>query len=176
MTLASLIRGLAKGLALVGGLVLIILTVLTVISVTGRSLIWLGLRPITGDFELVELGTGFAVFTFLPWCQLSRGHATVDLFASAFPSRFNRIIDLAAEILMTLMLGLIAWRLWAGMLDKLRYGETTFILQYPIWWGYAACLVAAVVAVIVSIYMVGVRYRELSAPGEAAPAGHGGHF
>ena len=57
---------------------------MTVVSIVGRaSLTWAWvLGPVPGDFELVEVGTGFAVFAFLPWCQLKRGHATVDLFTS----------------------------------------------------------------------------------------------
>ena len=57
--------------ALLGGAVLIVLTLLTVASVSGRALIPLGLGPLPGDFELVEAGVAFAVFAFLPWCQLS---------------------------------------------------------------------------------------------------------
>ena len=56
---------------------------------------------------------------------------------------------------------LIAWRLGVGAMDKMRYGETTFILQYPVWWGYAFAMVGAVVAVIVSFYMLAVRIGEV---------------
>lgn len=169
------VRGLARAMAILGGVVLVFITLLTVVSISGRSLIRFGLGPVPGDFELVESLTGFAVFAFLPWCQLNRGHATVDLFTSLLPARTNRVIDLVAEILMTLVLGLVAWRLWVGMQDKLRYAETTFILQYPIWWAYAACMAGATVAVVVSVYMVGVRAAELAAGG-AARTGQGGHF
>src|SRR5690606_10929070 len=98
---------------------------------------------IPGDFELVEALTAFAVFAFLPWCQLQRGHASVDVFTRALPLRVNRAIDLVAEIVMTLVVLLIAWRLWHGMADKQRYHETSFILQFPLWWGFAAAFVAA---------------------------------
>src|SRR5690606_39188957 len=122
---------LARALAILGGVVLVAITVLTVVSIVGRALIPLGLRPIPGDFELVEVGTGFAIFCFLPWCQLMRGHATVDVFTSFLPDSANRVIDLVSELLMTTIVVLIAWRLWYGMWDKVRYGETTFILQFP---------------------------------------------
>lgn len=163
MSLSKAVVNLARGLAVVGGLVLVAVTVMTVASISGRALIPLGLGPIPGDFELVEAGVGFAVFAFLPWCQINSGHATVDLFTSFLSPRVNRVIDLVAEILMTIALGLIAWRLYFGMLDKMRYGETTFILQFPVWWPFAACMVAATVTVIVSVYLVAVRVREVAA-------------
>ena len=163
MKLPRMIEALARALAIAGGMVLVALTVLVVVSITGRALLTLGfgVGPVPGDFELVEAGTGFAVFAFLPWCQLKRGHATVDLFTNMLSAGANRVIDLVTEILMTLVLGLIAWRLYAGTVDKFSYGETTFILQYPVWWPLAASLVASAIAVVVSFYLTVIRVVEV---------------
>lgn len=163
MNLPRIVEGLARLLAIAGGIVLVALTVLVVVSITGRALLTFGFGfgPVPGDFELVEAGTGFAVFAFLPWCQLKRGHATVDLFTNMLSPGANRIIDLVTEILMTLVLGLIAWRLYAGTIDKFNYGETTFILQFPVWWPLAAALVAAAIAVVVSFYLTVIRVVEV---------------
>lgn len=174
MSLAGFVNGLAKALAILGGIVLVVITAITVISITGRAFIWAGLRPVPGDFELVEAGVGFAVFAFLPWCQINRGHATVDIFTSFFPDQVNRHIDVMAEVLMTIAITFIAWRLWFGLQDKIRHGEVTFILQYPVWWAFAACMAAAVVAVIVSFYMVGVRLAELKTKAPVPELGEGG--
>jgi len=174
MSLAGAVKGLARALAILGGIVLVIITIITVISITGRAFIWAGLRPVSGDFELVEAGVGFAVFAFLPWCQINRGHATVDIFTSFLPDQVNRHIDIAAEVLMTVAITFIAWRLWFGMQDKIRYSETTFILQFPVWWSFAACMVAAAIAVLVSFYMVGERLAELRTKTPAPTTGERG--
>lgn len=174
MKLSAAIEWLARVLAILGGLVLVAITLLTVVSITGRAFVRQGLGPIPGDFELVEAMTAFAVFSFLPWCQLRRAHATVDVFTSFLSPRVNRFIDLVSEVLMTLVIVLVAWRLWHGMQDKIRYQETTFILQFPVWWGFAAAMVAASVAVVVSFYMTLVRVREVlagGAPGEPSQGG-----
>ncbi|MEX0957472.1 MAG: TRAP transporter small permease [Rhizobiaceae bacterium] len=174
MNLSAIVGLLARGLAVAGGLVLVVLTTLTVVSITGRAFIWAGLSPVRGDFELVEAGVGFAVFSFLPWCQFTRGHATVDIFTNFLPPAANRIIDLVTEILMTVFITVVAWRLWYGMLDKMRYNETTFILQFPVWWPYAACMVAAAIGVMVSFYLLYVRVREVATGEQALPSGQGG--
>jgi hypothetical protein len=57
----------------------------------------------------------------------------------------------------------VAWRLILGMLDKQRYGETTFILGLPLWFGYAAAAVGAVLFVIVSAYTSWRSVREFRA-------------
>ncbi|MBO6900144.1 MAG: TRAP transporter small permease [Rhizobiaceae bacterium] len=154
MSLAAIMRELARGLAVSGGVVLTVLTILTVMSITGRALIWAGLSPVPGDFEMVEAGVAFAIFSFLPWCQFVRGHASVDIFTNFLSDGANRIIDLVTEILMTAFIVIVAWRLWYGMLDKIRYNETTFILQFPVWWAYAACMVAAAIGAVISLYLL----------------------
>jgi len=161
VNLSSIVRALARWLAIAGGLVLVAITIMTVVSILGRAFIWAGLSPVPGDFELVEAGAGFAVFAFLPWCQLNRGHATVDLFTNYLSAGANRIIDLVSELAFGLVTILIAWRLWVGMFEKMEYGETTFILQFPIWWGMALCAAATIVGVIVSLYMIVIRAIEV---------------
>jgi TRAP-type C4-dicarboxylate transport system permease small subunit len=173
VTLSSIVQALARWLAIAGGLVLVAITVMTVVSIVGRTFIWAGLGPVPGDFELVEAGTGFAVFAFLPWCQLNRGHATVDLFTNYLSAGANRVIDLLSEIILGLVTLLIAWRLWVGMFEKRDYGETTFILQFPIWWGMALCAAATIIGVIVAVYMIAVRAKEVAQGRSLLGAGTG---
>lgn len=163
---------LARLMAIIGGLVLTALVVLTCLSVLGRglntlghsdlltglsqsaadALVATGVGPITGDFELVEAGIAFAIFAFLPICQLYSGHATVDVFTSGLPRRATRWLMAFWEVILTAVILLITWRLSAGMMDKINNGETTFLLQFPIWWAYALSLAAALVASLVAVY------------------------
>jgi len=142
----------AWALAVVGGAVLLALTVITDASIVGRLLIPLGLRPIQGDFEMVEAGTAFAVFCFMPWCQFNRGHASVDIFTVALPKPVTRTISVIVDLVFAVVLTVIVWRMSVGMEDKIRNGQLTFILQMPVWWTYAAAMVGGVAWVGVSYY------------------------
>ena len=177
----ALIKKLAQVMAVLGGLVLTLLVLLVCTSVLGRSVgtllhgtfmqsnfsdfsnwaLGVGIGAINGDFELVEAGIAFAIFAFLPLCQLSGSHATVDVFTSKFSPRSNQVLEMISECLFALVLGLIAWRLFAGMEAKQRYGETTFLLQFPIWWAYAASFSGAVIAAFISFYMAIIRILEV---------------
>ena len=167
-------------MAICGGLVLTVLIVLICISVIGRSLngllhgwigavmpgvsAWaldLGVGPINGDFELVEAGVAFAIFAFLPLCQISAGHASVDIFTAKLPTRINRVLLLAIEVIFAVVLIAIAYQLYNGMLSKQRYGDTTFLLQFPIWWAYAASLSGSILTAVISLYVAGIRALEL---------------
>lgn len=160
---------LARVTALIGGLVLCLLVVLTTVSVVGRglntlghsgllpeglgdALIASGVGPVTGDFELVEAGIAFAIFSFLPFCQLHGGHATVDIFTQGLPVKANRWIMAFWEVVLTLVIWLITVRLFAGLMGKYGNGETTFLLQFPVWWAYTGAFSAAVVASVVAAY------------------------
>ena len=127
-TLGRVANGIARWMALAGGLVLLAMIAIVVISVIGRAFIWAGLKPILGDYELISVGMGFAIFAFLPWAHISRGHALVSLVTDAFSARVNAWILVITDLVMLLGSAFIAWRLWLGMLDKFSYRETTILL------------------------------------------------
>ena len=174
------VEALARWLALAGGAVLIALTAMTIVSIVGRYIFSLGpgfpfdhFGPVKGDFELVGIGCAFAVCAFLPYCHYRRGHVTVDIFFVRASPRLVAFTSLIGNILITLAAALIAWRLAAGMIDKARYGETTFILLMPTSWGYAAALVGAVLFAIVAAYTIWRSLNEWLTDGEAIPGGVG---
>lgn len=176
----KVMMGLARTLAIIGGIVLSALILLTCISILGRLLnglfhgdfmqsvapgfaewaLGLGIGPVNGDFELVEAGVAFAIFCFLPLCQITAGHASVDILANSFSKTVNRFLRMVTEVVFAGVLILIAWKLGDGMLSKREYGETTFLLQFPIWWAYALSFVASLAAAIVGIYMACIRVIE----------------
>ncbi len=151
-------------MALLGGFVLVLLVLMTTASIAGRAMSSIGLAPIPGDFELVEMGMAFAVFAFLPWCQLQRGHASVEIMSNLFGNRGNAFLDLVSDLLMFLVALLITWQLGLGMLDKKSYFETSFILQWPSWWGYATALAGACVFSLVAFYCLLRSIRHVFRP------------
>ncbi len=191
MNINGLMMRLARFMAILGGIVLALLILLTCVSILGRLLngffhgdfmesvapgfaqwaIGIGVGPVNGDFELVEAGVAFAIFAFIPLCQITGGHASVDIFTNFLPRAANRFLSMVIEILFAAVLILIAWRLYAGMMSKMGYGETTFLIQFPIWWAYAASFVGAVVAALVGVYVAAMRVVEVFTGRTIIPAG-----
>lgn len=168
--LGRLVYGLAKLVAIAGGLVLTAIVVLIVLSVIGRSLIWAGLGAITGDYELAEAAVGFAIFAFLPWAHLTRGHAVVSIFTDLLNARTNAWIMVVSDALMLAIATFVAWRHWLGTIDKFNYGETTLLLRMPLWWAYASGLVGAVTFVIVAAYVLARSIAEATSANPVHPA------
>lgn len=171
----------ARFMAMLGGIVLSVLVLMVCLSILGRvlngllhsmvtsgvlagaaqGLIDFGIGPVNGDFELVEAGVAFAVFAFLPLCQITAGHASVDIFTNWMPDGAQRVLNVLIEVLFAAVLVVIAMQLNEGLQSKMRSGQTTFLLQFPIWWAYAASLSGAVVTAIMGVFMAALRITEL---------------
>ncbi len=169
--LGRILKSIAKWLAYFGGFLLTAAAIMTVFSIAGRAMIWAGLGPVPGDFELVELTCAVAVFSFLPWSQINRGQVTVDILVDAFSPRVRAFLGMAGDVALTIASVVIAWRLWLGLGERLPMGsdtlrtllmlgnkpyytETTFILRMPVWYGYALSMVGAAFFAIVCFYTV----------------------
>ncbi len=125
---------LATALALVGGVLLVAVAGLTVVSVVGR---WLLDRPLTGDVELVQLGVAASIALFLPYCQLHGSHLIVDFFTARFSGRLQRRLDAIGSVISGLLFFGLAWRAAAAVVDMQAAGETTMVLGIALWIPYA---------------------------------------
>lgn len=190
-----LIQSFARLTALAGGAVLIALIVLTTLSIVGRSLnkffhrdffdqtltglaqwvLDLGVGEINGSYELLEAGVAFAIFSFLPICQLYGAHATVDVFTSFMSRRKNRWIAAFWEVVLAAVLILIVNQLFGGMERYIRNGQTTLFLQFPVWWSYAASFAAGVVACVTAVYCAVMRIAEAMQDRNFLPTEHAEH-
>ncbi|MEO0403226.1 MAG: TRAP transporter small permease [Pseudomonadota bacterium] len=182
-----LVKWLARASAMIGGLVLLVLIVLTTLSIIGRELSKLGYRladsgfgqaliasgvdEIKGTYELTEAGVAFAIFAFFPVCQFYGNHATVDVFTSALPRRPLGWLRAFWEVVLALVIVFISLRLYDGMLRYLGNGETTFFLEFPVWWAYAASVGAATIASLTAVYCAWARLVEAATGRMILPEG-----
>ena len=129
----------------VGGLVLLAMMLMTVLSVTLRGVTG---RPIPGDYELVELASAIAIFCFLPWCQISGGNVLVDFFTTRAPVRVNHLLGAAADLIYLALAVFLSWRLSVGAAEIHRYAEQTMVLRLPVWTSFVVILPAMAVLVL----------------------------
>lgn len=149
----------ARALAIIGGIALVAVVVMSVASIAGRAAIDWGLAPIEGDYEYVQFGCVIALAAFMPWCQVNRGHVRVDILFVKAPDRVRILTELIGDLALLTLSSIIVWRLYLGTLDKLKVHESTFILQLPVWWGYAAALVGMTVFALTCLHSV---WRDLN--------------
>jgi TRAP-type C4-dicarboxylate transport system permease small subunit len=153
---ATLVERLSGAVAVTGGALSLAVALLVVVSVVGRRFFN---APIPGDFELVQMATAIAVFSFLPYCQACRGNIVVDTFTSRLPARANVLIDAFWDLVYAGMMGLMTACLVVGTLDHMRNGQTTMVLQFPIWPAIAVCTVLALLLTGVALATAARMFR-----------------
>jgi TRAP-type C4-dicarboxylate transport system permease small subunit len=151
----------ARILAIVGGLVLSLLAAITTISIIGRAIP--GIGPIYGDFEIVAIGTGIAVFCFLPWCQLNRGNVVVDFFMTRASTRAKTFFDTLGATFYLVIATLLTWRMIYGGIEMYETAEKSLTLNFPRWSTFPLSVVLMGFLVIVVAYTVGRSAAETRA-------------
>ena len=135
--------------ALAGGLVLCAMALLTTVSVTGRRFFN---TPVTGDFELIAIGTGVCVFAFLPYCHFKRENVLVDFFMSGAPDWAKSFFDAVGNLAYTLIIALMVWRMALGGIDLYHADEMTMVLEFTRWWTFPAAILCLVLLFVVCAY------------------------
>ena len=137
--LVRLVRELSKYWALLGGLVILGVVAVNVYSV---ARILLFNAPFPGVYEIVQVGTAVGMFMFLPYCQVTGGNVTADVFTAGLGRRPLLILAGLGALVAIAFAALLLWRMSYGLLDQLAYRETTAILQFPLWYAFLPILLS----------------------------------
>jgi TRAP-type C4-dicarboxylate transport system permease small subunit len=121
---------LAKACAILAGVLLTVITLMTCLSVMGRNTTG---TTLVGDFELTGVAAGAAIALFLPWCQLRRGNIIVDFFTARASERTNAALDRIGAFVLGLCMALLAWRTVLGGLSAWSTQSATMMLGFPEW-------------------------------------------
>jgi TRAP-type C4-dicarboxylate transport system permease small subunit len=131
------LQTLAKLCAVLAGVLLTVITLMTCISLIGRNTIG---ATIVGDFELSAAAAGAAVALFLPLCQLRRGNIIVDFFTTGLRAQTNAGLDRLGALLYALVMALMTWRTAVGGASAWATQAGTMMIGFPEWIIYAAML------------------------------------
>lgn len=126
---------LAQACAILAGVLLTVVTVVTCISIVGRNATgW----TLLGDYELTAVAAGAAIALFMPWAQLRRENIIVDFFTSRAPQRLNAVFDRFGALMLALVMFVLAWRTAIGCMSAYSAKTTSMMLGFPEWIVYAA--------------------------------------
>ncbi len=109
--------------------VLFALMVMTCIDVFGREILN---APLDGATELTQLMMGVIVFAVLPVVSLREEHVTVDLLDKWFPRRLAPPRQVILNLLASVMMAVVCWRVWVIGAFQVDYGDTTEFLRIPL--------------------------------------------
>ena len=141
---------LAKWFAYAGGLIFIALVLMSVVSIVGRKLFN---APVPGDVELLQLSSAFASATFFAYCHLMHGDVKVDFFTANMTSSRRLVLDSIGSLLVGLLGTLLAWRTAVGALSLREAGESSAILELPVWLAQAMMVPSFILLALAGFYM-----------------------
>lgn len=142
---------LAKFCAILAGVMLTGITLMTCASLIGRNADIPQLN-IVGDFELTGVAAGAAIALFLPWCQVRRSNIIVDFFTAKASERTNAALDRLGALLLGLAMALLAWRTTVGGLSAWETQAGTMMLAFPEWIVYTAMVPPLVLTAVIGIW------------------------
>ncbi|MDF2118761.1 TRAP transporter small permease subunit [Roseiarcaceae bacterium H3SJ34-1] len=155
-----------RALASVGLCLLLALAAMTLADGLAR---WLAAQPLEGVRDVGALIVAIAIACCLPVGLAERSNVTIR-FAETLSPRLGKFLDVVAALLVLVIMGLIAWRLWLQAAIIARDGETTWILQLrtaPFWYVVDIVLWCAVC---VQAIVIWTELARLFAPGTSDPS------
>lgn len=138
---------LARLCAVLAGVILTVITLITCVSLIGRNTIG---TTLVGDYELTAAAAGAAVALFMPWCQLKRDNIIVDFFTARASARTNDLLDRFGALLLGAVLVLLAWRTGMGGISAFKSNSTTMMLGFPEWIVYTAMVPPMVLTAVIA--------------------------
>ncbi|MCD6077998.1 MAG: dctM [Ramlibacter sp.] len=144
-----ILEQLAKLCAILAGVLLTGITLMTCGSLIGRNTVGVS---IVGAFELTGVAAGAAIAMFMPLCQARRGNIIVDFFTAKASAGSQSAMDRVGALLIALIFALLAWRSTLGGLNSHSYGSETQIMGFPEWIVYAFMVPAFVLAGLIALH------------------------
>lgn len=139
MKMRSLIERTTTCWALLGGLILLAIVVVTVTNAAAFALDKAArlldgtVSGLPGYEDFVRLAISAAALMLLPYCQLRRGHVVVDLFAGMLPHAVQQALTRISLTAMASLALFLAWWMVLGMRETLADGALSRVLGWPEW-------------------------------------------
>ena len=127
----------ARACAVVAGVLLIAITLVTCVSLIGRNT---GTWSMPGAYEMTGYAAGAAIALFMPWCQVRRGNIIVDFFTTRASARTQDSLDRLGAVAVGLCMAVLTWRTAIGGQNAWSSGAGSMMMGLPEWWVYAGMI------------------------------------
>ncbi len=153
-----LLSWLAKLCAIIAGLLLTVITLITCYNLIMRNFFD---ESMVGAFELTAVSTGAAIALFMPLAQARQGHIIVDFFTTGLSDAVNGLLDRFGALMLGLVFCFLAWRVSIGGINAYNAGSQTMLMGFPEWIVYAAMVPPFIVTAIIALTQAVVGFESL---------------
>ncbi|MEN9904066.1 MAG: hypothetical protein RLZZ555_631 [Pseudomonadota bacterium] len=153
-----LLSWLAKLCAVLAGLLLTVITLITCYNLITRNFFG---ESMVGAFELTAVSTGAAIALFMPLAQARQGHIIVDFFTTGLSDAANGVLDRIGALVLALVFVFLAWRVSVGGINAYDAGSQTMLMGFPEWIVYAAMVPPFIVTALIALSQAAVGFESL---------------
>lgn len=136
MSLIKVANIMEKGLApltnivgITGSVVIGFMMLVTVVDVVGRRIFN---APLLGSMDLTTSMMVIVAFFSIAYCQLGKGHVTIDLVVSRLPQRTQSVINTIMYGLFLLLFAWISYQFYLRAFEVLNNNIVSATLQIPV--------------------------------------------
>ncbi|MBD1549364.1 TRAP transporter small permease [Roseibium aggregatum] len=135
----SLLQRVVTLWALLGGLLAIVIVLVTAVNVGAFTLdsivkpFGLYVSALPGYEDFVRLAISVAALSFFPYTQLKKGHVAVDLFVQTFPRWLQSFLDHLWQAFTVVVAFALAYYMWQGMIETKGDNTMTAVLGWQEW-------------------------------------------
>lgn len=153
------LHGLTRIFAIAGGIGFIALVAMSIVSIVGRKL---AAAPVTGDIEIMQMGTAVASAAMLAYCEMEHHHLRVDFFTTRLSDAARHRLDALSHVLLALVAAVVAWRTGVGAASLKEAGEASMLLLWPVWTVVAAMVPSFALLAVAGLYNAGLYWHAAS--------------
>jgi TRAP-type C4-dicarboxylate transport system permease small subunit len=133
----------------VGGLALVVMTLLITADVIGRRMLR---HPVVGTYDLVGLLNGVLVAFAMAYTYAVKGHVAVELLTQWLPRRVQGVLSALVSLMSLFFFAILIWQIVAYGTGVLHSGEASMTVGIPLFpfaYGIAFGLVPLCVLILI---------------------------
>jgi TRAP-type C4-dicarboxylate transport system permease small subunit len=153
----------ARVCAVVAGVLLVAITLVTCVSLIGRNT---GTWSMPGAYEMTGFAAGAAIALFLPWCQARRGNIIVDFFTTGASERVQGGLDRVGALAVGICMAILTWRTSVGGLNAWGSGAGSMMMGLPEWWVYAGMIPPLALTALIAFAQAAVGFGRAQETGD----------
>lgn len=148
----SLLRWAVRALAVVAGLAVVAMILVTCADVVGRNLLK---RPLPGAYDMVGLLGAIVITGALPYTTGVKGHVAIEFFFQKLSRRGRFVVDTLVRTISVSMFVFLTWRFILYGTALRASGEATPTLRWPVFWlAYWMALCSGVVVLVILYHLI----------------------
>ena len=135
----------------IGSILILFAMFLTVADVIGRRFLN---QPVPGSYEISAMTLVIVVFSTVTYCQLLKGHVSIDILVSRLDQKKQDIINIFVYVIFLIIIGILTWQLYIYAVETFFKNEVSGTILLPVYpFVFIAAIGCTLLALVVLMHL-----------------------